>query len=114
MILPLPEMYNKFKINATKNKELTKTEILKLGWEEKVIEDDRFGFGSRDILTIFEKDNFFLVVYLANDIPIIKISCKDCSLITWLSDPEQFRITIKCPTVEYFKIITSLIGVNYE
>lgn len=109
MILPLPERYGKFKINTIKNKELTKGEILKLGWIEKNIEGWK---GS--IITYFEKDNFTLTIYEANEIPILNLRCKDPCLISWMPDPEQFRVTIKCPTVEYFKIITSLIGINYE
>lgn len=93
----------KFQFLREKLKSLTLTDIRELGWEEKTAD-------STGKLVWFEKDNFFLsVTSLQNDVAILRFIAKDPTKIDWMPDPEQFRITIKCPSKEHFEIITSLL-----
>jgi len=82
---------------------LTYNEIKKLGW----IERTDLNNSNNNYLTIFEKNNHMITIYSnQSDIPVIQIWSKDPTKITYMSNPEDFRVTMKCPTVEVFKIIT--------
>lgn len=96
-----------FKLRKEKNKGLTIEDIISLGWEKK---ETNFPNGS--VFTFFSKGNYFLTIYEANEVPVINITVKDICLITWMPDPEKFRVTIKCPTIETFKYITNLLEID--
>ena len=80
---------------------LTLQAIRNLGWVEKISPNNN------SVRTTFEKGNYWLTVWsMPNDIPVISFIARDPSLIEFMPDPENFRLTMKCPTVEVFKIIT--------
>ncbi len=60
--------------------------------------------------TAFEKGNFFLVLDLAEETPWINMIVKDPSLLTILN-PEGFRITLPCPTINEFRTICKLLDI---
>jgi hypothetical protein len=93
---------NKFQFKKEKIPSLTLQDIRELGWQEKDIKNED------SIVTWFEKDNYFLSCYATMDnIPVIRIHAKDPTLITWMPDPENFRMTFQCPNKEFFEIVTS-------
>lgn len=92
-----------FKLNITKKEELTLGDISDLGWTQQTIEREH------KYKTFYHKDNYFLIAYTGPGGPIIEIGALDPSKIEWMPDPERFRITIKCPTVEAFTLITNLL-----
>ncbi len=101
---------NKFKILKEKLKQITLTEIRELGW----VDHPRSEY-TPEYQAWFKKDNYFLCSYTYHDennnvdIPIIKIVARDPSLITWMLDSENFRVTLKCPTKEHLEIIMTLL-----
>lgn len=59
----------------------------------------------------FQKDNFFLVLDLSGDTPWINMIVKDPSLLT-IVNPETFRVTLPCPSINEFKTICKLLNIN--
>lgn len=93
----------RFKLSIDRKDKLTSKDIKDLGWIEK-------SDFSSDLKQTFEKGNYFLVAYTHIDTgPVIRIFAKDPSKIEWLPDPEQFSISIPCPTKEAFEFITNLL-----
>lgn len=93
---------NKFQIKKEKLPVLTLQDIRDLGWVEKTT-------NPKSSIVNFQKDNYFLTCYSYKDIPVIRIFAVDPSIIDWMPDPENFRIICKCPSKEFFEIITSVL-----
>jgi hypothetical protein len=93
----------KFEFKKEKLKPLTLQDVRDLGWEEKKV-------GESGTLVFFEKGNYFLSVFaLRDDTAVLRFIAKDPTKIDWMPDPEQFRISIRCPSKEHFEVITSLL-----
>lgn len=98
----------KFEFLKEKLEPLTLQYIRDAGWEEKEARDNRYSMNGK--VVFFEKGNYFMnVVSLLDGTAILRIIAKDPTLIDWMPDPEQFRITIKCPSKDHFDVITSLL-----
>lgn len=97
----------KFKFNKEKLEPLTLSYIRDSGWMEKEVPARHTLDGK---IVFFEKGNYFLsVVSLVDGTAILRYIARDPSIIDWLPDPENFRITIKCPSKEHFDIINTLL-----
>lgn len=80
---------------------LTKEQIENEGWEEmKEIFLDR-----RMKRCSYKKDNYFLVLDYNNQTPFIEIILRDPSLERRMLNPENFRITLPCKSINEFKQI---------
>lgn len=91
------------KFNMKKKEPLTREALIELGWKEINSEKDK-------TRRYYEKDNYFVIFREPAWGPnTIQIVAKDPSKINWIPDPENFRIYIKCPSIEAFQIIENLL-----
>lgn len=96
-----------FKLKSEKKKGLTIKDIEDLGWLRSG------AIKEHDIRSYFVKDNYFLSVYEHTSVgPILYIMARDPCQIDWMPDPENFRITIPCPTKESLKNIMNLLNIK--
>lgn len=97
----------KFEFKKEKLKQLTSIDLEELGWEKKVLPSQ---LKSGKILTIFEKGNYFLSFTGREEkYVVIRIGVIDPTLIDWMHDPENFRMTFKCPSRDHFEVVESLL-----
>ncbi len=90
----------KLKFYLKPKNELTLQAVRDLDWTEKR------GM-STSYRTVFQKGNYTLIVWsTGDDIPVVSFYAIDPIKIDYMPDPENFKVTMKCPTVEIFKIIT--------
>jgi hypothetical protein len=95
-----------FKIKSFKKDELTLQNIRDAGWKEL----GSGPLGEADSRTLFEKDNYTLVCYnTTTHGPVVEFYAKDPSKIDWMLNPENFRVSLPCPTEETFVTLTNLL-----
>lgn len=98
-------MITNFKLVKEHKEKIKLSEIVERGWVEMKQYNSR---NSRK--TFFFKGNYVITVYENRDaVNILEIFAKDITLIDWLDPQENFKVTIKCPTIEVFDLITNLI-----
>lgn len=102
----------KLKYRLQPRSQLTLENIKSCGWTEKIAYKEEIFF-IPSYKTIFEKGNYALACYVHETKgAIIEIMVRDPCKITWMTNPEQFRITMPCPNLEIFKIITGTLEEN--
>jgi hypothetical protein len=85
---------------------ITEEDLLSLGWSPVSLSDP----GIASISKAFSKGNYWVTLQNQEGHEIMIVFAKDPTKVEWLpNNPEQFRILIKRPTLEAFKMITSFI-----
>ena len=80
-------------------------DFLELGWIKK---DSKGSFAKFGVY--YEKGNFFVFFSDQGDNSIMTIICRDPSILEWMPyTPENFKITVKHPTLEAFEHIVAFI-----
>lgn len=88
-----------FNYSIEKKKPITEEEVIALGWKRRE--------GANGC---YEKDNYWLIFHEKDGYKRMSIIAIDPTQIEWMPyDPENFRVVLKHPTLEAFKVITAFI-----
>lgn len=81
---------------------LTEQGVESLGWIRNHSLNPKKG------LKVYEKGNYWLYVDFSNtyvDVPVVTFYAIDPVKIEFIPDPEHFKVVMKCPTLEFLKMI---------
>lgn len=97
----------KFRFKKERLTPLRDEDIKNLGWIRLKQEEYNSIYPNR---ISYEKGNFYLIVDFSAETPLIIFIVKDATKLEWMPDsPEQFRVTLPCPSLEHFEAIQSLL-----